>query len=531
VKRAEVVGNIFSRSTYGIDKILITLRQGRKLPLGSYVFVLDDDGLPIIYQITSPEYYRYGYDFEKRLIAYGRAVKDDSYTYDCTGILVGKLYEDGRIEPPRYPVPPLADVYLCTPELVKMITEPDEEPKVRIGINVLTKEPVYIKLRPLIRQGLLISGAQGTGKTTALLTLITRSLEAFDKLRFLILDWTGEFDALVNSEYAKRFRITSITWDEFVASSKIENLELLLKLIISEDPRVQGAVYEVISSALAMCKKEGVYPTKDNLRRRISEQLQYRKPETIQTALSVIERSTHIPRSPPKTIWTRQHFIEEIEKNNVVIIDFTKTNDPQTPDDMEVKMQVATSLANYIWEEATCRKDFGCIIVSDEAHRIAPEKAYSGIYGEREKINPIWIRLATEGGRKGCPLWFAARRLSLVSKAITTELQQNFICFNVEDVDRERVKQDIGETFASLLGALSPGEAIVKSATGFKIPGQVIHVKFDLVLQPSSVKYGLEERFKPLSPTTPTLPPSPNPTPELEPVTDKVREPETQPKD
>jgi hypothetical protein len=531
VKKAEVVGNVFSRSTYGIDKIFITLRQGRKLPLGSYVFVLDDDGLPIVYQVASPEYYRYSYDFEKRLIAFGRAVKDDSYTYDCTGILVGKLYEDGRIEPPRYPVLPLAEVYLCTPELVKLITEPDEEPRVRIGINVLTKEPVYIKLRPLIRQGLLISGAQGTGKTTALLTLITRSLEAFDKLRFLILDWTGEFDALVSSEYAKRFRITSIAWDEFVANSKTENPELLLKLIISEDPRVQGAVYEVISSALAMCKKDGVYPTKDNLRLRIIGQLQQRKPETMQTALSVIERSTHIPRSPPKTIWTRQHFIEEIEKNNVVIIDFTKTNDPQTPDDMEVKMQVATSLANYIWEEATCRKDFGCIIVSDEAHRIAPEKAYSGIYGEREKINPIWIRLATEGGRKGCPLWFVARRLSLVSKAITTELQQNFICFNVEDVDRERVKQDIGETFASLLGALSPGEAIVKSATGFKIPGQVIHVKFDLVLQPSSVKYGLEERFKPLSPTTPTLPPSPNPTPELEPITDKLREPETQPKD
>jgi DNA helicase HerA-like ATPase len=129
VKRAEVVGNVFSRSVYGIDKIFITLRQGKKLPLGSYVFVLDDDGLPIVYQITSPEYYRYGYDFEKRLIAYGRTVKDDSYTYDCTGLLVGKLYEDGRIEPPRYPVPPLAEVYLCTPELVKMITEPEEEPK------------------------------------------------------------------------------------------------------------------------------------------------------------------------------------------------------------------------------------------------------------------------------------------------------------------------------------------------------------------------------------------------------------------
>ena len=48
VKQAEVVGNVSSRYTYGIDKIYITLREG-KLPLGSYVFVLDG-GLPIVYR-------------------------------------------------------------------------------------------------------------------------------------------------------------------------------------------------------------------------------------------------------------------------------------------------------------------------------------------------------------------------------------------------------------------------------------------------------------------------------------------------
>jgi len=40
----------------------------------------------------------------------------------------------------------------------------------------------------------------------------------------------------------------------------------------------------------------------------------------------------------------------------------------------------------------------------------------------------------------------------------------------------------------------------MKSAVGFKIPGQVVHVKFDLVLRPSSARYGLEERFKPRPP-------------------------------
>ncbi|MEM3765391.1 MAG: hypothetical protein QXU46_00005, partial [Candidatus Bathyarchaeia archaeon] len=185
--------------------------------------------------------------------------------------------------------------------------------------------------------------------------------------------------------------------------------------------------------------------------------------------------------------------LKEIQNNHILIIDFSRTESKDVPDDFEVKKRMGTFLAKCIWEEATQKKDFGCIVVSDEAHRIAPEKFYGG------EMDPIWIRLATEGGRNGCPLWLVARRLSLVSKAVTTELQQNFICFNVEDVDRKRIIEDLGETFASLLGALPPGEAIVKSATGFKVPGQVTHVKFEKVLEPSSVKYGLEERFKPIN--------------------------------
>jgi len=36
---AKVVGNVFARYTYGINKIFIMLRKGIKLPLGAYVFV------------------------------------------------------------------------------------------------------------------------------------------------------------------------------------------------------------------------------------------------------------------------------------------------------------------------------------------------------------------------------------------------------------------------------------------------------------------------------------------------------------
>ncbi|MEM3789164.1 MAG: DUF87 domain-containing protein, partial [Candidatus Bathyarchaeia archaeon] len=355
VKSANHVGNVFSRYTYGINKIYITLKKDEKLPLGSYVFVLDEDGLPIVYQVGSPEYYRYGYDFEKRLIAHGRASKDESHTYDCVGILVGKLYEDGKIEPPKYPIIPLSEVYSCPPKLIELVTEPNTPFKVKIGTDPLTGQPVHIDLRPLIRQGLLISGAQGTGKTTALLTLISRSLEAYEHLRFLILDWTGEFQPLCSLKDSG-FKVCSVSWDKFITGLKMDDPESTLRLIEEEDPRAKtGAPSEVLFTALVLCKKD----------------------------------------------------------NHILIIDFSRTESKDVPDDFEVKKRMGTFLAKCIWEEATQKKDFGCIVVSDEAHRIAPEKFYGG------EMDPIWIRLATEGGRNGCPLWLVARRLSLVSKAVT----------------------------------------------------------------------------------------------------------------
>jgi len=509
VKSAKVVGNVFARYTYGIDKIFITLRKNIRLPLGAYVFVLDEEGLPIVYQVASPEYYRYGHDFEKRLIAYGGISSNSSHTYDCTGILVGKVSEDGRIEPPKYPIVPLSEVYSCPDELVRIVIEPSAKFKVVLGKNPNTGLPVSIALRPLIRQGLLISGAQGTGKTTALLTLICRSLKAFNSLRFLILDWTGEFSPLRDSQFIQDngIKVHIIFWDTLLLSLAPKNPSLLIRLIKEDDPRVTGATEQVLEGAIVICGKKGTYPTKNTLleivgrvetvteagrtkKAVVGGYFTTRSPSTIETVRNVIEMSRWIvEKEKPEEALSLKQLKKLIVSSNIVIVDFSTTKREWVPDDFEIKKEVATVIAGFVWDEARKDKNFGCIVVSDEAHRIAPER-------DLGHVNQTWIRLATEGGRNGTPLWLVARRLSLVSKSVTTELQQNFFCFNVEDVDRRRIIEDLGETFATLLGSLPPGEAVAKSAAGFKIPGQVIHIKFDKVIEPSSVKYGLEERFR-----------------------------------
>lgn len=472
---AQVVGNVFARYTYGIDRIFITLRKGIKLPLGAYVFVKDEEGLPIVYQITSPQYYRYGYDFEKRLIAHGGISRDESHTYDCVGVLLGRVCEDGRIEPPKYPVVPLSEVYICPEKLVELVTQPLDSWRIKIGTNPETGMPVYMALQPLVRQSLLITGAQGTGKTTALLTLIARAVKANPPLRFLVLDWTGEFQSLMK---LGDDQVKVVFWEDFVERCVVEKPDIVLGLF-EKDPRMRsGAVRSCVTQAIYECRE---LPVPENVIRSIESQKGKRYDSTIAEAKAVVREN--LPSRYPQGV--AESVTDLIKRWKIVVIDFSTSK--ELPDEFDFKKRIAAYLAERVWEEAISNRNFGCIIVSDEAHRICPQNEY---------FDKIWLKLATEGGRNCCPFWLVARRLSLVSKSITVESQQNIICFNVEDIDRKRIEEDIGRAFAGMLGALPQGEAMVKSAMAFRVPGQTIHVKFDVEIEPASASFNAKQRFQ-----------------------------------
>ena len=289
-------------------------------------------------------------------------------------------------------------------------------------------------------------------------------------------------------------KVSIIPWCKLAYGSLYEKPEFAAP-IFKGDPRVTEAVAKAIDAGIIWCKRRKCYPSKANVIEGIKQMRGRRFQETINTAVEVVGscESDLIEAEPGvDRCISRERLIEAIKRYTIVIVDFSKTEDEAMPDTFEFKRAIGAYLAEVIWEEARINKGFGCIIVSDEAHRLCPEF---------EKFEPIWHRLATEGGRNCCPFWLVARRLSIVSKKVTTEAQQNFICFNVEDVDRRRVEEDLGTSFAGLLGSLARGEAMVKSM-GFRIPGQVIHVKFDKVVEPASAIHGPEERFRAMAERT-----------------------------
>lgn len=488
--KATIAGNLYSGGTYSINSVRVTFKEGVKLPRGDYIFFKDpDDGMPIVYQVAYPYWYKPSFDFEESLIVTGTPVKEEHRRrYRCKAILLGKVGEDGEISPPLVPLPPLADAYRCPPELVELVTQPQTEWRIRMGKNPETGNPVDVDLASLVRQGLLITGAQGTGKTTGLLTMIARAVNANPPLRFLVLDWSGEYRGLIDEESLSG-KVSIITWEGFYAEKMIREKDVIIDTIVDNTSLQKGWwATRLVEAAVKGCVAENKEPNADNLveilmeiehPKKKGEEAELDRDLAIKAVKSCEER-LKFPRLPDRDL------IDLTRERNVVVVDFSESE--VAPDDFDLKKDVAAYVAEKIWEKARDDKSYGCVIVSDEGHRICPERGY----GETDKI---WIRLATEGGRNSCPLWLVARRLSLVTKSVTTELQQNIVCFNVEDIDRRRLWEDIGETFAGLLGNLAPGEAMVKS-TGFRIIGQTIHVDFDQLVEPASARYPAKGRFE-----------------------------------
>ncbi|HIP66506.1 MAG TPA: ATP-binding protein [Candidatus Nanopusillus sp.] len=535
ISEEEKVGNVYDvrGSYYGLNIIPITITRGKEIPRWSYVFVKHwKTGNPVVFQIIDVYFDQPGTEYQDASISMGNPIKDPSMRkYKCKGLLVGEINENGEIIPPRYPIEPEADVYRCPKDMIEFVTQPLDEWNIKVGEIPELGIPVKIHLEPLVRQGLLITGAQGTGKTTALITLITRATLANPPLKFLILDWTGEFrsvEKVINSikeklkegdkDYISKVlgrdvsdldldvisnaSVSVIEWWRmycgFLEDEFIQYFKPILDGIIAQQRQFSDTVKKYARELVNYADKLTI----ERLEELADIRRGRREETTVIGAKAIINNvlSSYLPKNDDEfEKWKKYSYIidelkEDIVENNVVIVDFSASlpEDLSIVDDVEIKSELATMIAKHIWDIGSRDPNFGCVIVIDEAHRVCPEK-------DLGYMDPIWQRLASEGGRNKIPLWIVARRLSLVSKKVTTELQQNFFCFNVEDVDRKRVEEDLGKSFAELVpyGTIPPLHCIIKS-NGFRIPGQIVFTKIDVVERPAGGKLS-KDVFKEMS--------------------------------
>jgi DNA helicase HerA-like ATPase len=94
----------------------------------------------------------------------------------------------------------------------------------------------------------------------------------------------------------------------------------------------------------------------------------------------------------------------------------------------------------------------------------APQRGVFEI-GEKDsrgKLLGVVKEIATNGGRNGVGLWIVTQRLATVEKTVVTQCANNIICHSLEDLDKQRLAEIVGDEFSQLIGNLPQGEAIVK---------------------------------------------------------------------
>jgi DNA helicase HerA-like ATPase len=135
-------------------------------------------------------------------------------------------------------------------------------------------------------------------------------------------------------------------------------------------------------------------------------------------------------------------------------------------DTWEQKHLIVAQVLRRIFSEALENRQFGCIIVLEEAMYYAPQHGVFEI-GEKEsrgKLLGVIKEIATNGGRNGIGLWIVTQRLATVDKTVITQCANNIVCHSLEDLDKQRLAEIIGQEFTDLIGELPPGEAIIKGS-------------------------------------------------------------------
>ena len=458
------VGYTYSETgEYRLDEITFVLRNGNEMAKGNLIYVKHPKkGLPVVYQVTKVYPHKRVRDYEESLLKEGHIIDDpDDITIHVTAYQWGWIDEDGSLRPLRYPLTPNTPVYCAEREVIANFTKPNGDWKLLLGTDPSSDLDVELGVYPLIRQSCLICGAVGTGKTTTAVSMVARAASLNPPVRFFIVDKDGEYTSLIErlgSEKALKvpwerfYQPSAIPWEDYFAEFGWQktwwNAKILvkaLKILYAQASPVtkqdlRRAVGYVAQSSLGFQKKEEEYEG-------------YR-----QQVLNAINGSKLIPEGNMKPLDP----VELLKDRYVVIMDISKGKDTWAQ-----KHLVVAQVLRRIFNEALENRRFGCVIVLEEAMYYAPQRGVFEI-GEREsrkRLLALVKEIATNGGRNGVGLWIVTQRLATVEKTVVTQCANNVICHSLEDLDKQRLAEIVGEEFASLIGDLPQGEAIVKGTS------------------------------------------------------------------
>lgn len=459
---ADRIGHTFSDTgRYKPKRITIVIERGKEIAKGDLVFVNHPkNGSPVVYQVTRVYSYERTRSYEEALLRSGSVIPDDETVSVRADAYQWGWMDDSYLRPLRHHLPPHSPVFKAGRSIIASFTKPVTDWKVYLGVDPSSQLDVELDAHNLIRQNCLICGAVGTGKTTTALSMIVRASSLKPPVRFFIVDKDGEYkgltkvfgsDEIVNVPWCSLYQSSDVSLGDFLAefgwqrnwwTSKI--LACGLKLLRRAKKKLTR---ENLEMAIGIVTREALGFMKDE-----SELRDY-KMQVINAIKSsnLISDGEIVSHDP----------VELLRGFRIVIMDLSVGRNGWA----EKHVVVAQTLRR-IFCEALENREFGCVVLLEEAMYYSPEKGRFdvGTKDSRDRLLAIVREVATNGGRNGVGLWIVTQRLATVSKTVITQCATNVVCHALEDVDKQRLGEIVGLELVDLLGGLSQGEAIVKGS-------------------------------------------------------------------
>ncbi|MBS7619555.1 ATP-binding protein [Candidatus Bathyarchaeota archaeon] len=454
------IGFTYSQTgDYPIEQITIVTRKGQELAKGDLVFINHPrNNLPVVYQVTKVYPRKRVRSYEETLLSEGRVLNDFDSTMHAEAYQWGWIDEDDRIRPLRHPPPPNTPVFRAGREIISEFTKPNGQWKLFLGIDPSTDLEIELGVYSLIRQSCLICGAVGTGKTTTAISMIARAVRLTPPVRFFVIDKDGEYSSLI--DFLTPDNVLRVPWIHFFQPSDIPWEDYMFEFGWQKS----WWNTKILMKALKILYASSSKVTKTNLRKAI----EYVHPEALgfskkadefegyrQQVINAVNGSKLIPEGDLSPLDP----VDLLKEKKIVIMDLSHSKDTWSQ-----KQIVVAQVLRRIFNESLENKSFGSCIVLEEAMYYAPQKGVFeiGTKESRARLLSVVKEIATNGGRNGVGLWVVTQRLATVEKTIITQCANNIICHSLEDLDKQRLGEVVGEEFTKLIGDLPPGEAIVK---------------------------------------------------------------------
>jgi DNA helicase HerA-like ATPase len=442
-----------SDGIYGPDKVEVTLTRSATVHRGEYLLV-ELDGRSVMLQAENVYVKRQTSSYDEKLVRDG-VIREDEERVVAKAVCwqVGYL-EAGELKPYLHPIPPLTPVYRPSEQELGEFITPDG-PSISIGTMYPTSIPLRLDLRRLFRQGALIIGGIGTGKSTLMLTLMVRMLQTVRSPHLLLIDWDGEYNTRVLGEEAERaggyLRLTAplrlARRANYLSPTNAYN-KLRQLSGRSANERIMRALYAVAKQL----EENGVQAVEwsraglAQLVERVADQALRREAEEI------------VSRVVGESQGGEVDIVEAVRSNALVHIDMSGA---QSWDEI---VNTAREAVEECYREARTDQSFGVAVFIDEVHNFVPQSPSEGAASRQayEEMIPVMKLVATTGPRNGVPLFIATQRLSEADKFVTTQMGQNIFAFRVEDVDMLRLREIVGSDIAYTARTLPRGHCIYK---------------------------------------------------------------------